>query len=81
MRLFDLHLFGCSNRSVLSGGKLIWRDHPAKARFIKYTESIKAQTMNPKHLRRGFTEYMHFSFDDFKKYVYQEKYRPIAGTH
>ena len=81
MRLFDLHRAGRSKRSISSRGKQIWRDHPAKEKLIEDTKSGRAQELKPKELYESCEEYMHFSLEDFRKHVYQEKYRQIAGPY
>jgi hypothetical protein len=68
-------------KTVTSRGKKFWSSHPANTRLIEDTKSGKASSMKPKELWKSHEDYQDFDLDDFRKHVYQEKYRQIAGPY
>ena len=78
---FRRHCIKFPKKTVNSRGKLFWGHHPAKNLLIQDTKSGKASNMKPKELWKSRKEYGDFSLDDFRKHIYQEKYRQLAGPY
>ena len=81
IELFRLHRLKHPQMTISSRGKRIWNNHPAKLKLIADTSSGKAASMKPKQLWETLEEYQDFSLKDFRKHVYQEKYRQLAGPY
>ena len=58
-----------------------FKNSRAKRLLIEDTKSGKAGSMRPSELYKTRIEYQAFSLDDFRKYVYQIKYKQIAGPY
>ena len=78
---FNRHLLSCTKRVLTSRGKRFWGDHPAKDRLIDDTKSGKTRELKPKELWKSHEDYQDFSLKDFRKHIYQEKYRQLAGPY
>ena len=49
--------------------------------MVEDTRSGKAAELTPKELYNSHEDYQHFSLEDFRKHIYQEKYRQIGGPY
>lgn len=81
VELFRQHCSHCTKRSVTSRGKPFWQDHAANKQLRDDTRSGKAKQMKPKKLWESNIDYQVFSLEDFRKHVYQERYRQLAGPY
>ena len=75
------HRMNCPQRTVSSRGKPIWHRHSARGVLVTDTKSGKAGKMKPKELWLSNEHYQDFSLDDFRRHIYQEKYRQLAGPY
>ncbi|EJK44799.1 hypothetical protein THAOC_36630 [Thalassiosira oceanica] len=62
-------------------GKPIWNIHPAKLELIEDTKNGKTRQMKPKELWKTSEQYQDFVLEDFRKHIYQERYRQLAGPY
>lgn len=81
IELFKRHRLKFPKNTASSRGKCIWRDHPASNILVCDTKSGNASKVKPKELWKSREEYQDFSLDDFRKHIYQEKYRQLAGPY
>ena len=76
------HLTKFPPRKVSREGKLIWRNHEAKAQLVDDTKNGKTCTMKPKELWESNPIYhQNFSLEDFRMQLYRQKYRELAGPY
>ena len=81
VKAFERQCLLFPRKSVTSKGKQFWGDHPAKKRLTEDTLSGKAKTLKPKELWKCHADYQAFSLEDFRKHIYQEKYKQLAGPY
>jgi hypothetical protein len=79
---FIRHRESCPQKTVSSRGKRLWHQHDAaKEQLRGDTLSGKAGMIKPSELWLTKECYQDFTLDDFRKHVYQEKYRQLAGPY
>ena len=82
IKRFEEHRRMCGpNRSVTSRGMPFWKDHQANNQLRDDTRSGKTKAMKPKELWESNVIYQDFSLDAFRKHIYQEKYKQLAGPY
>ena len=81
IELYHQHRLIHPQVTISCRGKPIWNNHDAKLQLIGDTRSGKAKSMKPKQLHQSSDVYKDFSLDDFRKHIYQEKYRQLAGPY
>lgn len=81
VKLFMEHCIIVPKKSVTSRGKLFWSMHSAKDRLAEDTKSGRTKQMKPKELWKSHDDYQDFSLEDFRKHIYQEKYKQLAGPY
>ena len=81
IRLWELQRAVTAKKTKTSRNKLFWDSHPAKQQLTEDTKSGKAASMKPKEIYQSQSVYQEFSLDDFRKHIYQEKYKQIAGPY
>ena len=79
--VFELHHSRVRKKTATSRGKRIWRRHCARELLVEDTKDGTAQSMKPMELWVSRDEYQDFSLEDFRKHIYQEKYRQLAGAY
>lgn len=81
VEMFRQHRLNFPPKEITARGKLSWSKHKAKDQLILDTKSGKAGKTRPKQLWESNASYQCFSLEDFRKHVYQEKYRQLAGPY
>ena len=81
VELFRQHRQVHPMKKISSRGKLIWNTHPAKLQLIEDTRKGKSANVKPKELWGTSELYQNFTLEDFRKHIYQEKYRQLAGPY
>jgi hypothetical protein len=67
--------------NATSRGKMFWSSHAAKHQLVADMKCGKASEMRPKDLYKSHNAYQDFSLEDFRKHIYQEKYKQLAGPY
>ena len=80
-REWELQRAATTKRERTSRGKLFWTTHAANQQLIEDTKSGKTTEMKPAELYKSQSCYQEFSLDDFRKHIYQEKYKQLAGPY
>ena len=75
----DLSLF--PRKEYTSRDKLFWDTHRANFLLAEDTLSGKAKEMKPKALWKSREEYQEFLLEDFRKHIYQERNKQLAGAY
>ena len=81
VREWELQRAATVKRMRTNRGKLFWSAHAAKQQLIEDTKSGKTVEMKPAELYKSQSCYQEFSLTDFRKHVYQEKYKQLAGPY
>lgn len=81
VEIFREHMILFPRASLTSRGKPFWDTHPANSLLVEDTSSGRAKEFKPKALWESREEYQVFDLDDFRKHIYQERSKQLAGPY
>lgn len=81
VEIFKNHMILFPRGSKTSRGKHFWDTHPSNSLLEDDTKSGKAKELKPKALWESRKEYQEFDLDDFRKHIYQERSKQLAGAY
>lgn len=81
VRKWELQRAVTVKKDTTEKGKKFWSSSQAKMLLLEDTRSGKTTTMKPKELFKTRPEYQDFSLHDFRKHIYQTKYKELAGPY